>query len=200
MLNEGLSGETQINTDIVIVGSGCGGGVLAAVLAQAGHQVLVLEKGRYYRSETFPSEEAQAFEKLYDSGGAILTDSGISVLAGSTFGGGTTVNWACCLRTPHFVREEWAREHGLSFMISQEFSEAVKAVEERLSVKEEAVSHNACNRVLIDGCKALGCDIQVAPQNMRDVSEGAVDAGRISIGDRQRNKQGDTETRSKMRA
>ena len=194
MLNARLTGETEIETDVVVVGSGCGGGVVAATLAAAGHKVLVLEKGAYYPAETLPAKEGAAFKQLYEGGGIVITDTGLTVLAGSTFGGGSTVNWACSLITPHYVREEWASKHGLTHMVGPEYSGAVAAVCERLGVKEEGVAHNGCNSLFLRGCKALGCDVQVAPQNMRDTSRTAPDAGRISIGDRQRNKQSGTET------
>jgi len=194
MLNASLTGETEITTDVVVVGSGCGGGVIAATMAQAGHKVLVLEKGTYYPAEEMAGKEGEAFSTMYEGGGVVITDTGLTVLAGSTFGGGSTVNWACSLRTPHYVREEWASKHGLTHMVGPEYSDAVDAVCARLGVKEDGVSHNGCNTLFIRGCKALGCDVQVAPQNMRDTSPDAPDAGRISIGDRQRNKQCGTET------
>jgi len=194
MLNRTMNEDAELTVDVVIVGSGCGGGVVAATLAKAGQRVLVLEKGPHYDAVDLPGREGPAFNELYEAGGAVLTDTGISVLAGASFGGGTTVNWACCLRTPHYVREEWAKEHGLEFVAGREYSEALEAVCERLSVKEEGVAHNHCNRLLLEGCKAIGCQASIAPQNMRDTSAEAVDAGRISIGDRQRNKQCGTET------
>jgi long-chain-alcohol oxidase len=59
-------------------------------------------------------DEGEGFDRYYERGGILATeDSGISVLAGSAFGGGSAVNWACCLETPWYVRKEWASEHHL---------------------------------------------------------------------------------------
>ena len=140
----------EIEVDVVIVGTGCGGSVAAAVLSQAGHQVLVLEKGQYLRSEAITGTEEQGFDQMYERGATVVTeDSGVAVLAGSTFGGGSAVNWACCLRTPSYVREEWSSRYGLARFgpSSREFSHALDAVTRRLGVKEgAAVAHNAPHR------------------------------------------------------
>jgi long-chain-alcohol oxidase len=45
--------------------------------------------------------EGEGFDRYYENGGILATmDTGISVLAGSAFGGGSAINWACCLETP----------------------------------------------------------------------------------------------------
>ena len=51
---------------------------------------------------------------MYWRGGPKPTaDINVPLQAGATLGGGTTINWTNCLRTKPWVREQWAREHGL---------------------------------------------------------------------------------------
>ncbi len=44
----------RANWDVIVVGSGFGGSVSALRLAEKGYKVLVIEKGKRYRSEDFP--------------------------------------------------------------------------------------------------------------------------------------------------
>jgi cholesterol oxidase len=41
--------------DFVVIGSGFGGSVAAMRLSEKGYRVLVLERGKRYRAEDFPS-------------------------------------------------------------------------------------------------------------------------------------------------
>lgn len=63
-----------IETDVVIVGSGCGGGVSAKNLAEAGHRVLVVEKAFHWTPEHYPMREQHGWNNLFMSGGGTITD------------------------------------------------------------------------------------------------------------------------------
>lgn len=89
----GGSEPAIVETDVVIVGSGCGGGVCAKNLAEAGNRVLVADKAYYYPPSALPMSEEEGGIHLYDSGGAAITDdSSMSVVSGGSWGGGGTVN------------------------------------------------------------------------------------------------------------
>ncbi|KAJ3352101.1 hypothetical protein GGF32_003903 [Allomyces javanicus] len=156
--------------DAVIVGSGAGGGVAAAILAQAGLRVLVLEQGTWTHPTDLPTDEFAAFTNLYDRHGVLMPENAsIGILAGRTLGGGTTVNWSASLRPQDWLRREWAKAYGLSWFESQGFQDAVDAVCDRIGVGTDAIEHNRVNGVLIDGCTKLGMHVADIPQNTRNV-------------------------------
>ena len=106
--------DTSLECDVVVIGSGAGGGVVAGQLAAAGKSVVVLEKGGYLNEADFTHREAESLERLYDARGMLTTeDLGILILQGSCLGGGTVVNYTTSFHTPDLVREQWTREHRL---------------------------------------------------------------------------------------
>ncbi|WP_345070880.1 GMC family oxidoreductase N-terminal domain-containing protein, partial [Hymenobacter fastidiosus] len=120
--------DVTYDCDVLVIGSGAGGGVIAGELAAAGQQVLVLEKGPYCHGCDFTQREVDMLGKLYDAKGALTTqDGGVALLAGSCLGGGTTVNWAGAFRTPDYVLQEWAREHQVPHFTSLEFKKSLDA-------------------------------------------------------------------------
>ncbi|EMT65475.1 hypothetical protein NOF04DRAFT_10755 [Fusarium oxysporum II5] len=154
-----------IETDVVIIGSGCGGGVCAKNLAEAGHKVIVVDKAYHYPSTHLPMAQDAACSHLYDNAGFFMTeDSGCTVTSGSAWGGGGTVNWSVCLKPQDFVREEWADE-GLPFFTSAEFDECLDRVWEFQGAGTDQIRHNHRNRVLLNGSSKLGWTARPAPVN-----------------------------------
>ena len=104
--------NTTYDCDVLVLGSGAGGGGLAGVMAAAGFDVLILENGPYYYGRDFTQRETDMMGPLYDARGTLGThDGSVGILAGSCLGGGTTVNWAGAFRTLDYVLNEWAHEH-----------------------------------------------------------------------------------------
>jgi choline dehydrogenase-like flavoprotein len=161
-----IEGELALTADVVIVGSGAGGGVVAAELAAAGKDVVVLEKGGYYSESDFSGSEADMTPKLYLRRGTLAThDLGMIVLAGSCLGGGTTINWSTSLRTPADVLEEWERGHGLDGLTGADFQQGFEVAERRMGVTTEDSAPNANNAALQRGCEALGYSWKTIPRN-----------------------------------
>lgn len=150
---------------MVIVGSGCGGGVCAKNLAEAGHRVMVVEKAYHWPTEHLPMTERDAGIHLFANGGIESSDdSSIAVIAGQAWGGGGTINWSASLQTQAFVRREWA-DKGLSFFTSSDFQDSLDRVCHRMGVSTEFVEHNKNNEALYEGARKLGYSRKEVPQN-----------------------------------
>ncbi|MEX2195511.1 MAG: FAD-dependent oxidoreductase [Thermoleophilaceae bacterium] len=162
---EAVSGpEATLTADAVVVGSGAGGGVIAARIAQAGRSVVVLEMGRYQNEADFNQQELKTLE-LYLGGGLLGSEDGsMSILAGATLGGGTVVNYMNCIRTPQHIREEW-EGHGIEGMGSLEYEQHIDAIWDRLSVNAEATSQNRPHKKLIAALESQGMEHKVITRN-----------------------------------
>lgn len=180
-----------IETDVVIVGSGCGAAVAAKNLAEAGHRVVVVEKSYFYENNHFPMGFNEAAINLFDSGGATISDDAtMAVISGSTWGGGGTINWSASLQTQAYVREEWARE-GLPFFTSHEFQTSLDRVCDRMGVQTDATKHNFGNQLILDGARKLGYAAHGVPQN---TGRGEHYCGYCTLGCHSGGKKGPTES------
>jgi len=177
-----------VETDVVIVGSGCGAAVCAANLAQAGHRVLVADKSYYHPPGQLPMTEEQGAIHMFENGGADMTDDGsVSVLAGSTWGGGGTINWSASLQTQGYVRKEWAQDRGLTFFETAEYQNCLDRVCHRMGVSTEHIHHNHGNEVLLEGSRKLGYHAKTVPQNTGGARH---DCGHCTLGCGAAQKQG----------
>ncbi|CAI5460235.1 unnamed protein product [Closterium sp. Yama58-4] len=174
-----------VRCDAVVIGSGCGGAIIAAQLAEAAaggggaaangdtggsgwqRRVLVLEAGGYFFRSDLSLLEAPSAQ-MYDTQGFLTTeDGGVALLAGRTVGGGSAVNWSASFRTPPHVTREWASEYGLKQFESPEYAAAMDAVCEKIQVTadETLTPHSLSNAALKAGCSALGCHHAITPRN-----------------------------------
>src|SRR5581483_4826556 len=157
--------ETTLDCDVVVVGSGAGGGVAAGVLAQAGRSVVVLEKGPNPGSRELTQVEGEMLGALYLDGGLVMNSSGsLPILAGSCVGGGTTINYTTSFRLPDAVRAEWDARSGLTLFSSQRFAESQERVCARLDVGTRWTTPGARDAILERGCRALGWHVAPIPR------------------------------------
>ena len=160
----------SLSADVVVVGSGAGGAVMAYELARAGKTVIVLEAGPYVPSSEFKEEIAHAMDTLYaDHGGQTNKDGDILVLQGHCVGGSTVVNGCVAFRTPDFVLETWQRDHGLTDLTPETLAPYFQKVEERLSIHENQEAEINRNSAKVrEGCEKLGVSWKPLKRNIKN--------------------------------
>jgi len=167
-----ISEPEELRCDVVVVGSGAGGGCVAAGLAAAGLDVVVLEEGGRRGEESFDHLEPAAVSDMYLYGSALTTtDLGVLIVAGSTLGGGTTVNYTTSFHTPEFVLEEWARQTGIAAFVDGEFTEALDDAARRVNVNINSAAPGRRDELMEEGLQKLGWDVDVLPRAVRNCTQ-----------------------------
>jgi choline dehydrogenase-like flavoprotein len=151
-----ITGDVSLTCDVVIVGSGAGGGPLAGELAMAGLDVVVLEKGAFMTARDFTQDWGTMFGKIESRRGLSTSrDNGINLSFAETLGGTTVHYWANSFRTPVGRIERWNREFGLGFDPAQ-LAALFQRLENNLSVhRTHDYLANATNRLMRFGTHAM---------------------------------------------
>jgi long-chain-alcohol oxidase len=184
--------DTTLDCDVLVVGSGAGGGTAAGVLSEAGLDVVVLEAGEYYDDADFDGGEFSGIDRLYAAGPGYTAEGQVALVAGSCLGGGTVVNYTTSFRTPDDVRAEWA-SHGVPQFSGDEYTASLDAVCERLGVNLDHGVASARDAIMERGLKALGWHVDAMPRNVKGCDMG-IDCGRCGFGCRLGAKQSVTKT------
>ena len=157
-----------LEADVVIIGSGAGGGITADILSDAGLRVVLVEEGPLRSSSDFQMREADAYPELYQESAARKTgDKAINILQGRSVGGSTTVNWTSSFRTPPSTLEFWQSRFGLQQLGVESMDSWFAAMEHKLSIRDWDTPPNANNSVLARGAEKLGIDFGYIRRNVK---------------------------------
>ena len=119
--------------DVVIVGSGAGGMTMAAHLAEAGLDVIVLEEGAYYRSQDISAfKPSESLRRLFREAGMLAAlgrgqTPTISLTVGRAVGGSSLLTGGVCFRIPSEVHHGWEHELGLTGLSERSLQDEVSA-------------------------------------------------------------------------
>lgn len=154
----GFAGDETIEADIVVVGTGAGGAVVAKELAEKGLAVAIIEAGGFHRREEFTGNPRDMIPLLYRAKGftATLGNAIIPIQMGCAVGGTTLINSATCFRTPDEVLWRWVAM-GLKDFTPERMAPYFERVEQTIHVQEcEAKYIGPIGEVIRQGCERLG--------------------------------------------
>lgn len=154
----------KLDADVLVIGSGAGGAPTAALVAEAGHDVLVLEEGPLVRQGEVVPFSLDQMGRQYRAGGVTpaLGLPSITYTEGCCAGGGTEVNSGLYRRPPEDVLVRW----GLSGDAVAEIYTICDEVEKELAVQTVPGAQLPASDALRRGAAALGWQHDESPRWM----------------------------------
>lgn len=158
-----LNSIYEINCDVLVVGSGAGGAVVAKELSERGLDIAVIEEG-FRHDTTKLSGKPNDGLSLYRNFGATITLGPLSfppqpstaLPLGRCLGGTTVINSTTCFRVPDFVLGDWTRA-GLEEMGPEDMRPYFEQIEKSLSVHPLSLNlMGGAHEKIMEGAQALG--------------------------------------------
>jgi choline dehydrogenase-like flavoprotein len=154
--------------DVVIIGSGAGGGTVAselAPLAREGKKILVVEQGPRFADGEFNGRELEMAPALYEDEGGFLTADGTMTLAfGRAWGGSTVVYTGTSMQPPERVIRGW-NIPGLTHADLDARARKYAAQNNVHFLSESELNDN--NRLFVEGCRNAGYGAEQFPINVK---------------------------------
>jgi len=172
---EDLQTDMEVRCQVVVIGSGAGGGVIAAELAERGIDVVIVEAGNRVNADQLGREPARVLRDFYQDGATTLAfgKPSIPLPLGRTVGGTTTINSGTCFRPPEHVLDRWEAE-GVRLDRSH-LAECFARVEERIHVQPvPAPLLGGSSSVVARGAEAMGLEHGPLHRNIRGCEQSAV--------------------------
>ncbi len=160
--------DETIECDVVVIGTGAGGGVIGAELAERGHAVLFVEEGPYAQRHDFQHSQVEAFERFYRTGTWVFGNNVFPIFSGKLVGGSTAINTGTSLRPPGFVIDDWQERLGDDFS-ADALEPYFAKVEAKLGVRPNSrAAIGPIADVIARGCDKLGWSHFAIPRNAPD--------------------------------
>lgn len=168
--------EVEYDADVVVVGSGAGGAVVACELAEAGQRVLVLDEGPYVPASRYGKmRPTESMRHLWRDGGFTMAfglgdTPVINVHMGSAIGGSSLLTGGVCFRTPDSVLREWSEVMGLRELAPEAMDAAFTSAERAVHVEEVPIALRSRSTTLFgEGLRrAYGFELKPLRRNTKD--------------------------------
>lgn len=128
--------KERLKTQALVIGSGAGGAITAAKLAEAGFAVLIVEEGTSVDKSGIPTHSPEAMRRWYRNNGLspILGNVRIAFVEGRCVGGGTEINSAFWHRSMPQAIERWRENYAIRDLTVEGMNELYPEIEKELNV------------------------------------------------------------------
>ncbi len=162
-------GEVSARCEVLVIGSGPGGAVVAKELAEAGRDVILLEEGPPMGRREFTQEAGEAMQRMLREGGSRAARGNLvtPTMQAIVLGGGSVINSAICARPPAWIFDKWQDRSGAA-ITRADLDPHFDRVEAQLGVAptpEEVQGER--NLRFKRGCDALGIDCEPTWRNVQ---------------------------------
>ncbi len=158
----------RLDAEVLIIGSGAGGATTAALLAEAGIDVLIVEEGPWVDQGSVTPFSLEQMDQQYRAGGVTVALGlpSIAYTEGRCAGGGTEVNSGLYFRPPVDVIERWSAQHRIRDLDPDALSVIAAEIEQALTVSTVPGRTTPASEILRDGAAALGWQHNEIPRWM----------------------------------
>ena len=159
---------TQMHAEVLVIGSGAGGATTAAVLAEAGFDVLIVEEGEWIEQGSVVPFSLEQMDLQYRAGGVTVALGlpSIAYTEGRCAGGGTEINSGLYRRPPEDLLQRWANDFCINELEPDEVMSIANEVEQAINVTVVPGPATAASDVLRRGADRLGWENSEIPRWM----------------------------------
>jgi choline dehydrogenase-like flavoprotein len=173
--------DSALRCQNLVIGSGPGGALTAALLAEAGRDVLILEEGRCLPLESCEPFSLEEMLQKYRAGGLnpAFGRPKIALAEGCCVGGGSEINSALYHRTPDEILDLWRDRYTIRDFGPAQMEPHFRYCEEALSVCLTPGETPLASRKLLDGAESLGWRAMEVPRCFRYDGRAGQDGSRL---------------------
>ncbi len=149
---------STLDTEVLVVGSGAGGATTAAVLAEAGRQVTMIEEGAWVDPDSVEPFSLEEMRLKYRHHGpaAALGSPPVAYAEGRCVGGSTEINSGLWHRLPDDLADEWRTRYRIDEFTPDVLHGYAQRVEEWQSVQQLPGAPPLSSALLERGATKLG--------------------------------------------
>lgn len=164
--------KNSYSCQYLVVGTGAGGSIAGALLSESGRDVIFLEEGGYYPTESYTSNIGEMTALLYRNQGVFpfLGKPSIAFAEGCCVGGGTVINGGLIWRTPPWVLDAWQNDYGLKGYGQKDLEKYFETIEKDMHVvrEESEENKNLDSQKLLKASEQLGWKYVMVPRAVKE--------------------------------